>query len=254
MKNKCALILRGAISNKTFNYEFDNSLYQDNDYVNFISVSKSIRKHIIQSNLNDFDFDIFIHSWNTDLKHQLLDIYAPVDYLFENNKQYSNDINNKLTQLNANKQKYSQISQCLAIQKGCELVESYVNRYDVTYSKIILYRPDVLLWKDMFLNEYDTDNYFYINGHPNFGGDFHFIMNYNNMLLFKNLYTDINTSPIPHEYVKKYLDDIHVKYNMDNILPGKHQEVLRKLKDFSYNKGYITEDIMKQYNLALKDI
>ena len=47
-------------------------------------------RHIVQPNKN-FSFDFFIHCWSTDLEKQLVELYKPVAYQFENNIQYKGE-------------------------------------------------------------------------------------------------------------------------------------------------------------------
>ena len=64
-----------------------------------------------------------------------------------------------------------QISQAYAIKRGIELVEST----NIKYDQIIIYRPDVMLWKVMDLAKYNPSK-IYVNAHQQHpsGGDFHF--------------------------------------------------------------------------------
>lgn len=54
--------------------------------------------------------------------------------------------------------------------------EEYERHNGIKYDMVVLYRPDVLLWKDMDLASYDVSEGVFVNAHPNFGGHFHFVM------------------------------------------------------------------------------
>jgi len=111
-----------------------------------------------------------------------------------------------------------------------ELVEGTGARYDV----VVLYRPDVLLYKDMDLATYDVDACVYVNAHPEGNGDFHFVMSMANASAFKGLYasaTDGNPCRV-HYWIKNYVENyLHLPLRMDALAPGPHaaQEVMRKL-------------------------
>tara|TARA_A100001011_G_scaffold400690_1_gene517633 strand:+ start:3113 stop:4324 length:1212 start_codon:yes stop_codon:yes gene_type:complete len=45
------------------------------------------KKHVIDAN-PDIDFDIFIHCWNKNLEEEIVSMYKPTLYLFENNKKF----------------------------------------------------------------------------------------------------------------------------------------------------------------------
>jgi hypothetical protein len=64
--------------------------------------------------------------------------------------------------------------------------------------------------------------------------------------------TDANpTDVVTENYVKNYMKE--VLYS-DNIGAGIHQEVLRKLYKFSYKKGHISESILTELGLTVREI
>ena len=114
-----------------------------------------------------------------------------------------------------------------------ELKEDYEKENNMKYDIVILYRYDVLLWKDMNLKQYTgLDDTIYVNAHGGGNGDFHFIMNHDNSHNFKNL---IYSIPMGNEYRMHYwiqnyiLNYMKINLKMDDIKPGIHQEVLRKM-------------------------
>jgi len=130
------------------------------------------------------------------------------------------------------------------MKKSIELKEAYEKKYNITYDRVILYRYDVLLWKPIHLEQYDYDK-IYVNAHHDSNGDFHFIMNQENARQFKYLYDSIrfgNKCSV-HFWIKQYVEKyMKKKLYMDDIIPGVHQEVIRKIYDFSINKGYLSID------------
>ena len=82
-------------------------------YVNFHSTRKSIKIHIEDAN-PQYVFDFFLHGWNIDLEKELIDLYHPKKYLFEDNKKYEQLISSKIN----NPKDFAGPSQCLSIKKS----------------------------------------------------------------------------------------------------------------------------------------
>jgi len=226
--------MRGAIS-KDIQFLKVGDIYKKTPYIDYIQCYNSIIKHIIQVNKNYYDFDIFCHCWNYDLENELTTLYNPIKKLFEDNTHY----NDQISSLCKDVDDFGGLSQALTIKKVIELKEQYELDNCIEYDIIILYRYDVLLWKDINLSNYiNLENNIYVNGHVECNGDFHFIMNNNNSKLFKNLYDSINlgNNYKVHYWIKNYIVNF-LKLNllMDDIIPGVHQEVLRKMYHFVYN-------------------
>ena len=261
---KVAICLRGAISKTSQRFVNPGSLYNQGEYVNYVSVYNSIKKHIIDAN-PDATFDFFIQSWNVDLKDKLIELYKPKKYLFENNDLYKDEIVNNLNHTNKPLTDFATSSQMLAIKKSINIMKNYVEKSKYTdadfveYNKVILYRPDVLLFKDMIMDSYLPDK-IYVNAHPNSGGDFHFVMNLKNSYEFSQLYETTKTNncvtdhPL-HGKIKMYVEHYMNKHLvMDNIIPGVNQEVLRQLKLCSIDKNNIPIDFFYQYGLTEEEI
>lgn len=239
---RVALCMRGAIS-KQESFLRENALYNEGSYVDYKSCYHSIVKHIIQA--NHCSIDIFCQSWNPDLKDDLLQLYNPVKYNFEDNRRYNEEIKSFCEEPN----EFGGISQALAMKKSIELKEEYEKENNIKYDVVILYRYDVLLWKDIVLSTYAM-NEIYVNAHSDSNGDFHFIMNSENASEFKYLYDSVKLgNPCrTHFWIKNYVHHF-MKKNllMDQIVPGHHQEVLRKIYSFSINAGHLSMEQFLSY-------
>jgi hypothetical protein len=246
MKQKVALCIRGAVSKTNRRFTSPSELYKDGKYVNYKACYISIIRHIVNYN-TDYDFDIFIHSWNIDLKEDLCKLYKPKKFLFENNDLYKDEILNKI---NDNAQ-FAQCSQSIGIKKSIELMNEYEMEENIIYDIVIIYRPDVLLWKDMDLKKLQINSeYIYVNGNCN--GDFHFIMNSGCAKEFANLYysIDAGNKPIHHHWIQQYIRNwMNKKLIMDDIKPGRDQEVLRKIKECSISKGHLSIEKLREYGI-----
>lgn len=229
MKKKVSVCMRGGIS--TYENLFDSKLINKN-YIDYFKCYESIYEHIIRPNENDYTFDFFCHCWNTDLEKEIINLYKPLNHKFENNEIYREEID-KLSKVNPGSHNYSGISQALTIKKSIELKEEYEIKNNIKYDLVILYRYDVLLWKNMDLNKYaNLNEVIYVNAHPNEGGDFHFVMNNEKSKDFKYLFDSLYKGHrhSVHEWIKNYIVlFMKLKCVSDSIVPGKHQEVYRKM-------------------------
>ena len=228
---RVAFCLRGAVTKyKKKGLKLGDIYSESEPYVNFKAVHYSIQKHIINSNPN-YHFDIFIQSWNPDLLDEMNDLYKPVSSLYENNNDYKDDISSKCGEGVI----FAGVSQCLAIKKALGLVEDYEINKNITYDMVILYRPDVLLWKDMKLDEYDTKNKMYVNAHIFGNGDLHFIMSSSQARKFKGIYDwlSIINKYYPHNTIKHYITKIlNIPLEPDSIYPLFNQDVIRLIHPY----------------------
>lgn len=243
-----AICLRGAVGKIGQRLRYPDSLYQPGTYVNYVSVYNSIKKHILDANAN-VTFDFFIHCWNTDLEKELVTLYNPKNYQFENNNIYKEEIISNLEKTNRPLNCFAMTSQLLTISKSIAIMKASGFKYD----RVILYRPDVLLWKDMNLKLYDEDK-IYVNAHPGCDGDFHFVMNQEASYKFALIYDTIKTGK-DHGKIRKYVSRyMNQELFMDDIVPGLHQEVLRKLKRYSIDHYKIPLDFFYQYGLTRDEL
>ena len=282
---RVAICMRGAVSKVNTKFLGVQGYATSGDYIDFRKCYNSIVRHILQPNQNEFSFDFFCHCWNEDLQSEILQMYNPVRYRFETNSKYKDEISAKvliphifnntpvcndpniestiyreiqkvtspdiLTQV-VYTEDYAGISQALTIQKAIELKEQYEAESGITYDLVLLYRYDVLLWKDILLKNYlDLEKKIYVNGHDDSNGDFHFVMNRNTSSEFKNLYHSAcngNKHKL-HGWIKNYVQNyLRFELRMDDIIPGEHQNVLRKLEEDSIPKGFITHKQIDSYS------
>ena len=110
------------------------------------------------------------------------------------------------------------------------------------------------MWKSIRLETYDYEKIYVAGVLRN---DFHFIMNMKNAGKFKNLFdsAELGNEPKTHHWIENYVKN-YMKEELytDDIAPGIHQEVLRKLYKFSYMKGHISEPILSELGLSVREI
>lgn len=253
MKN-VAILFRGGVGKaygKLGHHKLH--LYEKSPYINFYSVEKSIKKHIIDPNPK-YKFDTFIHCWNEDLEKDLVKLYNPKKYLFESNTLYYEEIESKLQFSGHSMSSFGEVSVSLSIQKGCELIESYCEENNFEYDLILFLRPDYLYWKDMILDTYD-ENKIYGTQYGPADGESHYVMNYHHMKIFKNLYDNISNSypPDVHWFIMRYINSFVGECHKDSFYTGVDHESVRKLKYNIENETLSSDDLYK-YDLTVEEI
>jgi hypothetical protein len=233
---RAAICLRGAMS-KIKSGHFSADLYTDKPYVDYKPVKVGLNKHLIKNN-PDYEFDFFIHCWNEDLETDLVNLYNPVSHKFESQTPYKHIIEKNLCET------YGKTAQRLSISKVIELYRNH----DKCYNKVIICRPDVLLYNDLDLSLYDKtiEGSVYVNS--NVWEDFHFILSHNNTLKFGGV-IDYKMS-IPN-YIKYLMEEELIA---DDIKCGYHQEVIRKIKSTCIDKLDYSPDFFKPYGLDVEYI
>ena len=155
--------------------------------------------------------------------------------MYENNNDYKDDISSKCGEGVI----FAGVSQCLAMKKALGLVKEYETNHNITYDMVILYRPDVLLWKDMKMDEYDTKDKMYVNGHLFGNGDYHFIMSSSQARKFQGIYDwlSIINKYYPHNTIKHYITKVlNIPLQTDTIYPWFNQEIIRGIHPYELRK------------------
>lgn len=262
---KAALVLRGGVSRISGRLLNPGDVSNSNSrYINYRACAKSIQKNIIDAN-PDFQFDVFIQSWNPDLELELTKIYTPKGKSFEINDEYAPILHNLTTQSLKNQPRslknglgrrfnvtsieyrktFAGISQALAMKKGVELVVHSGNLSD--YDHIILCRPDVVLLRAIDFAEY-KDDFVYVNNYAELMGDFRWVFNPRSIGLFSDLVESIERGNYHQQHF--WIRDFFVRhcgdtYVQDKILAGRDEEVMRQVR---YSK--IPFDVLRNFGVS----
>ncbi len=244
---RVALCMRGAVSKHGVSFRREAALYAPGyAYVNYGMCVNSIMRHVVRANPAD-SFDVFCQCWNPDLEAPLTAKLRPVLSRFEDNRACAGEIRRRCRQ----DEDFGGVSQALAMKKVIELKEQHERAHGFTYDLVILHRYDVLLWRDMPLRAYPcADGCVWVNAHPGCNGDFHFVMNSPTSARFKQLYdSPLHGNPHKtHSWIRRYVRE-HMRrpMRMDAIPPGRCQEVLRKIKQFSVRPGHLSTAALDSY-------
>ena len=241
-----ALALRGGVSKLgRDSHGAGTAYFNEGRAVNITIIANALRRHLFEPNGGRRTFDVFIHSWSYDLAPLMNDLYKPVDAVFENQSspQIRSQILARMPQGDRSRPKgyspFSGVASFLSMQKVLALVRA---REDMCgrYSRIILYRPDVLIWGgDMELETYDEDRVT-ANQHDAAGtGDFHWVFSSELARRFRPYDSLSKNSELFFGYVRDYIRrDVTpgLKPAVDEVKPcgrcgptGPCQEVYRKI-------------------------
>ncbi len=270
---KIAILLRGGVSKISGRHlGVINSDDSRDDYLNILCCFNSFKQHILDAN-PDVKFDIYIHTWSVDLIDLLRNLYSPVKIVGEINQIYEKDILDRVeasikSRINSKIKSrlvnflgmykrssidlagdFAGISQSLAIKKSIELALESENKSD-KYDAFFLYRPDLLLLKDLNFQKYSLEQ-ITCNFMGNDQGDFHFFV----PRKFVENFSDLYDSPYAgnfhdvHHWIKRYVKQyMGVKFGSDNVRAGYDQEVLRKIRSSG-----ITFERAAEYGLDISD-
>ena len=251
---RVAIIFKGGMSKKVGNLQNPGEIDTKSEFVNYMSAFNSYQKHIIEVNKNH-EIDTFIHCWHPELEEELVSLYKPKVIITENNSKYNANILYKLAMSYCPKSYFSVVSQNLSMKKVCEMTEQYCVENNFKYDLVLIYRLDLILLTDIVFDNYDLNSITCNNMTP-LQGEFHFVMNFDNMIKFGKLYDNFSSSlpPVVHRATRQYVEQVlKIPYKEDNIVAGKDQEVVRKALNFVINNHSSFEEIEK-YGITREEI
>ena len=192
-----------------------------------------------------------------------------------------------------------QLSQALSIKLGIQLIEKYEasfckvenNSLVSNYDLIVIYRPDVMIWKKMDLDFYDTSK-IYCNGaigsersplavNAWSHGDLHFVMSPKNAAEFKYVYDSVSkknphkhddwkgnvnphdfNEPLEHKWIGNYIRNYMGKELVgDGIKELIDQCIIRRVWEESWkghgntaDENFLTGRILKNMGLTHDEI
>jgi|ETNmetMinimDraft_9_1059917.scaffolds.fasta_scaffold51039_1 hypothetical protein len=239
---KVALCLMGIVGSATDKY----GLGQDIDYR---IGHHFIKKHILDKN----DVDVFIHSWSTEFKDKLVDIYKPKKHLIERQIDFGEDT-----------LRYHSIkSRWYSNKKVVELKSEYEKENNFKYDFVMIYRFDCMFNKDVVFSEFDN-KYFYNShvdechkGHCHCEGmgmyaDLWFFGNTDDINLFGELYDswdkyeieksvlDKNKMISPHKVIVHHFKEIGLSSKVKHYFVERYDHYPVRYKFI--NCGYTNEE------------
>jgi len=241
MTTKNAICLIGGISTS---YNSHNSLIETHNLIDYHAVARVNKKFIFNHNSN---IDVFIHCWTPSAEADMVQLYNPKSYLFEDNAIYNTVLRNKcwnkddLRLRGRGQFEFNRASFFLSIKKCLTLMHEYKSTTNTSYDKVMIYRPDVVINKPLILSDFPVgENLVLCNNGKSHPGDFHYVMDENTSYKFSTLYDnievgrkfqpssdiiDIRSMPLD---IAKYIG-IEIR-QLSNFIAGRDQEVARKCR------------------------
>lgn len=248
---KYAIALFGGVSRLTHDaHGLGSDAFGAGEPVNISIVGDAIRRHIIEPNGGQDNVRVFIHSWAYDLKEKMSDIYAPTLAKYENQADSEHQILTKVhkdTSPPGGYCPYCGAAASLSMQKSLELVAEYEATCHHQFDRILLYRPDVLLWgQNMLLGKYNG-SHITCNRHDDVGkGDFHWVFNSRHAQQFRP-FDSLNLGQPPYfGWIRDYIAKSIPPYEhprVDSFRPCQNQEVLRKINSCRWNQIINRKDL-----------
>ena len=207
----------------------------DNSLIDYVAISKINKKRIIDVNEN---VDVFIHCWTPPAEENMVINYNPKLYLFEDNDIYAEQFSNKCKDHTIKKtgvpymMEFNRASFLFSIKKSLLLLKEFEEKENIKYDKILVIRPDVVLFKELNMSDLVLEDNIVISNdgraHP---GDFFYIMNSFTAYKFLQMY-DIIDNKVSYD-VRTMPVDLAKELGVDivghpNFLAGPDIEVSRK--------------------------
>ena len=128
MNTRNAICLVGGISTIRTSHD---SIIETNGLIDYHSVANVNNKFIFDHNDN---IDVFIHCWTPNVKDDMIQLYNPKSYLFEDNSIYKNELRDKCWHKNNLRLKesgayeFNRASFFLSIKKSLSLMHEYKSK------------------------------------------------------------------------------------------------------------------------------
>ena len=227
-----------------------NSIIEINNLIDYHSVAKINKKFIFDYNNN---IDIFMHCWTPNVKNDMIQLYNPKSFLFEDNSIYKSELRDKCWHKNnlnlkqSGAYEFNRASFFLSIKKSLTLMNEYKIKNNIKYDKVMVYRPDIVINKPLVLNDFPVqENLVFCNDGVRHVGDFHYVMDESTSYKFSRLYDNIESGRLFTKGIYQPYDETLVnirtmpvdvaKYigievqQLSNFVAGRDQEVARKCK------------------------
>ena len=129
--------------------------YKWDQYIDYRIGYTHFKKHIFNINNN---VDVFIHSWNTDFKKGIKDIYKPKLSLFEKQKTFGAEWKDKVGAT----RKEHMFSRWYSAKESLRLKREYEEKNNFTYDYVISTRFDLLFLEDLNFNLFEDNSLLYV--------------------------------------------------------------------------------------------
>ena len=212
----------------------------------------SIKKHVLDC--NDNEIDIFIHSWDYNLKDKIIKLYNPKKYIFEKNNEINLNFDSSFN--------HNFISKCYSLSKSIELKKQYEIENDFIYDYVMWSRIDNFYFKDIIIDSNIDKRYIYqeycssqkINGKhvsaPKYFLDGLAISSSKNIDSFGNIINSNKKNYFKnHTGILDYFTDNNIEIRNLNLFNIYHVNRVYVIYQFLEFNNISKEDFLKRYDL-----
>jgi len=160
-------------------------------FVNITVVAKMIEKHIFWPNNNSFD--VFIHSWNYGLREWIIETFQPRAAVFSPFAYFEDslgEVGSKYGIPPAEPSRFYSMRESLNLVKQAEFANGR------PYERVVVFRPDVILFVDMNMTNHSAMEVYNNCGNEG-NADFHFVMNSTVAAIFAQMYEHLEDIKVP---------------------------------------------------------
>ena len=240
---RVALCFFGIVGSSTDKYGIGNAIdYRIGHYFN--------KKHILDIN----NVDVFIHSWSTDFKEELVKTYKPKKYLIEEQIDFGEET----------VRQHSIKSRWYSSKKTIELKKEYEQENNFEYDFVMVHRFDCMFNTNLDFSKFDN-KYFYnshveecynttCHCHNHNYSDLWFFGNSKDMDLFGELYNYCYKGGYgmdsPHAACKKHIHNTSLQSKIKHTFVERydHYPVRYKFKNCGYTDKEFDINTLQEFD------
>jgi hypothetical protein len=233
---KIALCLRGKVGNNKKYVLGQQSM----------DVANIGYKHWKENLLEHNDVDVFFHCWDKQFKDELISMYSPKGYIFQNQVNFGSHLDVRRFAIKSN---------WYSTMRAVDIMRKYEEKYDFKYDAVLLSRFDLALQEKIVMEEEGLDmKRFYHNGtfpihkhNPEICrttccdpssdffevGDLLFVANSDNMFDFTRIYDSLEEGKLDsnHMIAARHLRKLGLFDTMGNFMVQKKYDNFYKTKE-----------------------
>lgn len=200
------------------------------DPIDVSTCAKTIKYNVIDYNKNlGNEVDVFAHSWSTDYKETILNLYNPVLSQFEPQEMFGYNFDENTIQDENATHAFRTVSRYNSLYRANQLKKKYENESGFKYDWVLVIRYDLVIFTPLDLTKFNNRN-FYICSEPYWPDinrihmlhDIAFLTGSNIVDIYSEVIHEFNKPPYVnhlHEAHRIAYYKLHAMYsgNMNNI-------------------------------------
>ncbi len=160
MKKRIALCFHGISHGLNFKNKGEQVTFSDG--------FESIKDNLIEANSDEYEFDVFFHSWCNDSEREIVALLDPLNFEFEESKTFArnslrdkirNFVDVNLRKLPNDPQRRNNIySRWYSLKKSVECLSNYVSDSGTHYDGVFITRFDIVLLNPFHMSLLNFNN------------------------------------------------------------------------------------------------